>query len=78
MPIITTKEGIILDGHNRFKICAELGIPARASIKEFPTKTDEIIFVGECNLKRRQLTSLQRITTVRKREELKLPDASDI
>jgi 16S rRNA G966 N2-methylase RsmD len=68
MAIITTKEGVILDGHNRFKICVELGMPVRVSIKEFSTKTDEIIFVGECNLKRRQLTSLQRITTVRKLE----------
>lgn len=68
MPIITTKDGVILDGHNRFRACKELGIQVRASIKEFPTKTDEIIFVGESNLKRRQLTSLQRIAIVQKLE----------
>jgi len=68
MPIVTNKEGVILDGHHRFKICKELGIQPRATIKEFDTKTDEIIFVGECNLKRRQLTSLQRIEIVRKLE----------
>jgi len=68
MPIVTNKEGVILDGHHRFQICKELGMQPRATIKEFDTKTDEIIFVGECNLKRRQLTSLQRIEIVRKLE----------
>ncbi|MCE2506394.1 MAG: ParB N-terminal domain-containing protein [Nitrosopumilaceae archaeon] len=68
MPIVTNKEGVILDGHHRFQICKELVMQPRATIKEFDTKTDEIIFVGECNLKRRQLTSLQRIEIVRKLE----------
>ncbi|MBI1662537.1 MAG: ParB N-terminal domain-containing protein [Nitrosopumilus sp.] len=26
MPIVTNKEGVILDGHHRFQICKELGM----------------------------------------------------
>jgi len=65
MPIIVNPNGVILDGHHRYKICQELEIPIKHAVRDFPTKTDEIIFVGECNLKRRQLTSLQRINLVR-------------
>lgn len=68
IPIITNPDGVILDGHHRYKACVEVGEPIRHAIRDFPTKTDEIIFVGECNLKRRQMTSLQRIETVKKLE----------
>lgn len=65
MPILVNKENIILDGHHRFKICQELGTKIKYAVREFPTKSEETIFVGECNLKRRQLTPLQRINLVR-------------
>ncbi len=68
MPIITNEKNEILDGHHRFKICQELGIKLKHAIRKFTTKAEEIIFVGECNLKRRQLTSLQRIDLVRRLE----------
>lgn len=68
MPILTNPEGIILDGHHRFKICKELGINLKHAVRNFDSKTDEIIFVGECNLKRRHLEPLQRIALVRKLE----------
>lgn len=68
LPIIANSQGVILDGHHRFKICQELGIQIRHAVRDFATKTDEIIFVGESNLKRRQLTSLQRIDLVRRLE----------
>ena len=68
MPIIINEENIILDGHHRFRICKDLGITIKTALRTFPTKADEMIFVGECNLKRRQLTSLQRIRLVMKLE----------
>ncbi len=68
MPIIINEENIILDGHHRFRICQELGIETKYAVQKFATKADEMIFVGECNLKRRQLTSLQRIRLVMKLE----------
>ena len=68
LPIIINENGIILDGHHRFKVCNELKIQPKYKIKKFENKTDEIIFVGECNLQRRQLTPLQRIALVSKLE----------
>jgi len=68
LPIIINENGIVLDGHHRHKICTELKIEAKYKIKKFENKTDEIIFVGECNLQRRQLTPLQRINLVSKLE----------
>lgn len=68
MPIIINEKNEILDGHHRFKICKELGVKIKHAIRKFTTKSEEIIFVGECNLKRRQLTVLQRIDLVRKLE----------
>ncbi len=69
IPIITNEKGIILDGHHRFKICKELGAKIKiAPPRKFESKTEEIIFVGECNLKRRHQTPLQRIELVKKLE----------
>ena len=68
LPIIINQKGIVLDGHHRHRICNELNIQGKYKVKNFDNKTDEIIFVGECNLQRRQLTPLQRISLVSKLE----------
>jgi len=68
LPIIINQKGIVLDGHHRHRICNELNIQGKYKVKNFDNKTDEIIFVGECNLQRRQLTPLQRIALVVKLE----------
>lgn len=68
LPIIINEKGIVLDGHHRFRVCKELGINPKTQTKKFQNKTDEIIFVGESNLHRRQLTPLQRIELVSKLE----------
>ena len=60
MPIIATQYGIILDGHNRFKICEELDIPQKHAIRIFDDTLLEKKFVIECNLKRRQLNDFQK------------------
>ena len=68
IPIITNDKGVILDGHHRYKACLETETPIKNAIRIFDSPLDEIIFVGECNLKRRQMTSLQRIEIVKKLE----------
>jgi ParB/Sulfiredoxin domain len=58
-PITVNKDLVILDGHNRYKICQELGIEPKYVIMEFPTTADEQFFVIETNLKRRHLNDFQ-------------------
>lgn len=60
VPIIVNQNGVILDGHHRYKACQELGIEPKALVKEFNNELDEQLFVIECNLVRRQLNSFQR------------------
>ena len=62
VPLIVNQDGIVLDGHHRFKACQELGIQNPNTVtKEFKDKLDEQLFVIDCNLKRRQLNNFQRI-----------------
>jgi hypothetical protein len=60
VPLIVNQDGIVLDGHHRYKACQELGIELKTIIKEFKEKLDEQLFVIDCNLKRRQLNNFQR------------------
>jgi DNA modification methylase len=59
-PIVVNKEGVILDGHNRFRICQELGITPKVEVKAFPNKLLEKKFVIETNLRRRHLNDFQK------------------
>ena len=61
MPIIINSDHVILDGHNRDKICQELGIEARYEVIDFKDKLEEKSFVIETNLERRHLSGFQRI-----------------
>lgn len=61
VPIAVNQNGIILDGHNRYQICQELGIKPVVIRKEFPSKTAEKLFVIESNLKRRHLTDIEKV-----------------
>jgi len=61
IPIICTAEGVILDGHHRFRACIELEIQTpKHAVREFENKLLEKKFVIECNLKRRQLNDFQK------------------
>jgi ParB-like chromosome segregation protein Spo0J len=60
VPIIVNQNGIVLDGHHRYKACQELGIEPETVVKEFNNELDEQLFVIDCNLVRRQLNSFQR------------------
>ena len=60
-PIIINENGEILDGHTRFEICSNFGVEPKYRIEKFETKTLEVGYVIEANLKRRHLTSFQKI-----------------
>ena len=60
VPIIVNKDGIVLDGHNRFRACKELGIQIQYQIKEFDDALEEKRFVIEVNLNRRHLNEFQK------------------
>jgi ParB-like chromosome segregation protein Spo0J len=59
LPIIINQDNVILDGHNRLKICQELGVEPKFEVKEFSDQSKEKEFVIEINLKRRHLNSFQ-------------------
>jgi len=48
--IIVNSNGIILDGHQRYKACQELNITPKTITKHFESISHERIFVGECVL----------------------------
>ncbi len=60
IPILCNPEGVILDGHNRYDICQELGITTKHAVREFENKLLEKKFVIECNLHRRHLNDFQK------------------
>ena len=59
-PIVLNQDGVILDGHNRWLICDDLGIKPEYVTKKFSDKLEETRFVIESNLIRRQLTDFAR------------------
>jgi len=59
-PIIVNREGIILDGHHRFRICQELGLEPKVEVKDFGNSLSEKVFVIKSNLLRRHLKDFQR------------------
>jgi len=61
IPVIVNKQGIVLEGHHRFRACKELHIPLQFHIKEFKDSLEEKGFVIEVNLRRRQLNGFQRV-----------------
>lgn len=59
---------IIIDGHNRYKICKEHNIPFRTQTKDFESREDVILWMFRNQLSRRNLNDFQRIEVVRKYE----------
>jgi hypothetical protein len=60
VPVIVNKDGIVLDGHNRFRACNELGILLQYHTKDFDDPLEEKQFVIEANVNRRHLNEFQR------------------
>jgi len=59
-PIIVNEQREILDGHNRYSVCLELGIEPKFESKTFHDKLEEKRFVIVTNLRRRHLNKFQR------------------
>ena len=59
---------IIIDGHNRYKICKEHNIPFRTETKDFGSHEDVILWMFRNQLSRRNLNDFQRIEIVRRYE----------
>lgn len=57
---------IIVDGHNRYKICKEHNIPFDVKSIEFDSKEEAILWMVRQQIGRRTLTPLQRIQIVEK------------
>ncbi len=60
-PIIANEDLEVLDGHNRFRACIELGIEPDFEVRKFDDKLIEKKFVIEANLRRRHLNNFQLV-----------------
>ena len=72
VPIIVNQNGIILDGHHRYKACLELGkipIPSyKIEVRHFNDPLYEELFVSDININRRQLHDYKKIVSVLKQK----------
>ena len=57
---LTIWNGVIVDGHNRYEICHQHGIPFSVSEKVFNCRDDALLWIITNQLGRRNLTSYQR------------------
>ena len=57
---LITWEGILIDGHNRYRICQESNIPFRTEAKEFPDRQAIVEWIIRNQFGRRNLTPFQR------------------
>ena len=60
---------IIIDGHNRYRICTKHNLPFTTLQKEFATKDEAKLWMLQNQLSRRNLSDLARVEMVRKCEE---------
>jgi len=56
---ITLWNGIIIDGHNRYAICAENDIPFKTVDMEFGNRDEALIWIINTQVSRRNLTPIQ-------------------
>jgi ParB-like chromosome segregation protein Spo0J len=76
VPITVDQHGVIIDGHHRQHIAAELGIPCPKVLREFTSDEERREFALGLNLKRRHLTREQMRQLIATECE-RTPDASD-
>lgn len=59
VPIVINQEGVIIDGHQRYRACKELGIISKIEVMEFTDHLIEKEFIITINRNRRQLNAFQ-------------------
>jgi len=74
---ITTWNGIIVDGHNRYEIARKHGIDYEIKEKDFTDETEAMMWIIDTQLGRRNLSNLARIELVKKREPLFRAEAKE-
>ena len=67
-PIITW-DNIIIDGHNRYRICKAHNLPYRTTSKEFASRDEVKLWMLKNQLSRRNLNDFQRVEIARKYED---------
>ena len=60
---------ILVDGHNRYRICEKHNLPFKTVNKDFENKNEAKLWILQNQLARRNLNDFQRIEIVRKCEE---------
>ena len=74
---IKTWNGIIIDGHNRYKACWELKKPFGVTEMEFSDKGEAILWMIDLQIGRRNVTAFQRTALALKKEEIYEEKARD-
>ncbi|MCL2362408.1 MAG: ParB/RepB/Spo0J family partition protein [Defluviitaleaceae bacterium] len=69
--------GIIVDGHNRYAICREHGIPFETAKVRFSTRNDAVIWIIENQMGRRNITDAIKISVALQKTDLLRKKASD-
>jgi N6-adenosine-specific RNA methylase IME4/ParB-like chromosome segregation protein Spo0J len=69
MPGVINQDGILVDGHHRYRACHELGIPFQYYVEYFDNELEELRYIRQANDKRRHYTKFQSIE-----QELKWKD----
>lgn len=59
--VIWAEEGLLLDGHNRFRLCQELSLPYRTEEISLPDRQAALLWILENQLSRRNLSDVDRI-----------------
>ena len=60
---------VLIDGHNRYRICTEHNIPYETRQMEFENREEVLLWIMRNQLSRRNLNDFQRIELVHKCEE---------
>lgn len=65
-PIVVNENMVILDGHTRYDIMSQRGMEIKYIVRKFANEKEEMQYVVESNVMRRQLTNYARLESVRK------------
>jgi ParB-like chromosome segregation protein Spo0J len=57
---VVNEDGVLLDGHHRYRACKEVGKPFRYEVKHFDDKLDEIWHIYYLNNERRHYNTFQK------------------